>query len=110
MNGSIPITLDGQWTFTNATNAPDANDALFQGNIACSRDPSWQWWRQSVSPYALIALVPIFSIFLALNNLQPLRSRQTPVMVIIACIGFVTNTIANRCEYARVIFRSNLEG
>lgn len=99
MNGTIPITLDGMWTFTNQTaNMPDANDALFEGNIACARDPSWQWWRQNVSPYALIALVPIFSLFLCLNNLQPIRSKQTPVMIIIACIGFVTNTIANRCK------------
>ncbi|KAK9895646.1 DUF1212-domain-containing protein [Cystobasidium minutum MCA 4210] len=65
-------------------------------NIACARNPDWQWWRQNISPYALIALVPIFSLFLCLNNLQPIRSKQLPVMIIIACIGFVTNTIANR--------------
>lgn len=98
MNGTIPITLNGQWTFTNQTIVPDANDALFEGNIACARNPDWQWWRQNISPYALIALVPIFSLFLCLNNLQPIRSKQLPVMIIIACIGFVTNTIANRCK------------
>lgn len=104
MNGTIPITLDGQWTFSNQTaTEPDANDALFEGNIACARNPEWQWWRQNVSPYALIALVPIFSLFLCLNNLQPIRSRQLPVMIIIACIGFVTNTIANRCKLSIVL-------
>jgi hypothetical protein len=109
MNGTIPITLDGLWTFTNQTaNMPDANDALFEGNVACARDPSWQWWRQNVSPYALIVLVPIFSLFLCLNNLQPIRSKQLPVMIIIACIGFVTNTIANRCKLFLHVHRSKI--
>lgn len=101
LNGSSSLFLDGQWTFTNDTASSThdrANDALFQGNIACARDPNWQWWRQGIPPWALFFLVPTFTLFLCLNNLQPVWSRQLPVMVVIACIGFVTNTVANNCK------------
>ena len=50
----------------------------------------------SVNVYWLFFLVPGFSFFLSLWNLQPLRSKELPVMVLIAIIGFVTNRLATQ--------------
>lgn len=94
-NATMPYGLAGTFTFTNATAANDPSAALFRGKIMCARDPDWPWWRQGMNPYALIALVPAFSLLLAMSNLQPLRSKQMPVMVVIACIGYGTNMLAN---------------
>jgi uncharacterized membrane protein YjjB (DUF3815 family) len=49
----------------------------------------------------LLLLVPAFSILLSMWNMQPLRSRQLPVMVLISCIGFLTNTLANHYIFDR---------
>ncbi|CAD6577107.1 MAG: hypothetical protein CYPHOPRED_000161, partial [Cyphobasidiales sp. Tagirdzhanova-0007] len=96
VNGTSPYNnLSGSFTFTNQT-TDSANNNLFKGNIMCARDPSWEWWRQSITPYALLGLVPAFSFFLSLWNMQPLRSRQLPVMVVISCIGYAANMAANK--------------
>lgn len=52
-------------------------------------------------PIYLILLVPAFSVLLSLWNMQPLKSRQLPVMVVISCIGFLTNNLANRYIFDR---------
>ncbi|KAM0751263.1 DUF1212-domain-containing protein, partial [Meredithblackwellia eburnea MCA 4105] len=72
-----------------------------KGNIMCYRDPSWEWWRQGASVYWLILLVPAFSFFLSLWNLQPIKSRELPVMVLIAIIGFITNRLATEYIFDR---------
>lgn len=51
-------------------------------------------FSSSVGLYWLILLVPAFSFFLSLWNLQPFRSKELSVMVIIAIIGFITNRLA----------------
>ena len=102
MNGTSPFMLEGAFTFNNQT-LDQAHQDLFKGNVGCMRDPSWEWWRQGVSPYTFFALVPIFSLLLCLSNLTPIRSKQLPVMVAIACTGFVTNMVANRCKLPRML-------
>lgn len=97
VNGTSPFGLSGSWTFNNAT-VDTTHSELFKGNVACPRDPSWEWWRSTVSPYFFFALVPIFSLLICVSNMTPIKSRQLPVMVTIACVGWVTNNIANRCE------------
>ncbi|EGG10445.1 uncharacterized protein MELLADRAFT_33673 [Melampsora larici-populina 98AG31] len=57
--------------------------------------------QQSINPWWMFLLVPAFSFFLSLWNLQPLRSRQMPVMVIIACAGWVCNYFANQFIFDR---------
>lgn len=94
-NSTSPYDLTGTFTFTNNSLSAKPDAGLFQGNITCSRDPAWEWWRQGINPLILIALVPTFSLLLSMWNLQPLRSRQLPVMVFIACTGFATNMLAN---------------
>lgn len=92
-NGTLPI-LAGTFTFTNATD-DQPTTTLSAGNVMCRRDPNWEWWRQRLNPLWMILLVPAFSFLLSLHNLQPIKSRQLPVMVIISCAGFVCNFFAN---------------
>jgi uncharacterized membrane protein YjjB (DUF3815 family) len=94
MNGSV--LWNGTWTFANATvGAVTASQASLQkGNVMCVRDPSWEWWRSDVSAYWLFLLVPVFSVCLSLWNLQPIRSRELPVMTAISIIGYVANRVA----------------
>ena len=101
VNSSTPlIPFNGTFTFSNATTDSIAS-SLQQGSVICSRDPSWPWWKQNMPPIYLIALVPLFSLLLSMWNMQPLRSRQLPVMVVISCIGFLTNTLANHYIFDR---------
>jgi uncharacterized membrane protein YjjB (DUF3815 family) len=98
LNGTSPYTLSGSWTFNNSTRDA-AHAALFKGDVACPRDPSWQWWRSTVSPYFLFAFVPIFALLICLSNMTPVKNKQLPVMIAIACAGWVTNNVANRCKF-----------
>ena len=96
----MPI-WQGSFTFQNSsTSAVEAAKTLESGRVTCPRDDSWGWWRQNVNDLWLIALVPMFSVLLSLWNLQPMRSRQFPAMVVISCIGFLTNRLANTCTHA----------
>lgn len=97
-NGTIP-TMQGIFTFANnsMTSAYDPTAALRQGSVSCYRDPSWEWYRQAINPYWMILLVPAFSCVLSMWNLQPVRSRNFPVMVLISCVGYTSNYFANLC-------------
>ncbi|KAK4699716.1 hypothetical protein P7C70_g6543, partial [Phenoliferia sp. Uapishka_3] len=97
MSDNTTNSFMGTFSFTNTTTTASADTASLQkGNVMCARDPGWQWWRQNVNLYWLFFLVPGFSVALSLWNLQPIRSREMPVMVIIAIIGFVTNRLATQ--------------
>ncbi|POW01748.1 hypothetical protein PSHT_12386 [Puccinia striiformis] len=79
MNGTIP-GMNGMFTFSNATGtSPTGEGELHQGRIQCYREPSWE----------------------CLWNLQPIWTKQMPVMVIIACIGWVCNYFANKFIFDR---------
>ncbi|KAA1096954.1 hypothetical protein PGT21_032365 [Puccinia graminis f. sp. tritici] len=100
MNGTIPGMI-GDFTFSNGTAGVTGEGELHQGRIQCYREPHWEWWRQPASPYWSFLLVPMFSFFLSLWNLQPIWTKQMPVMVIIACIGWVCNFFANKFIFDR---------
>ncbi|KAK4686118.1 hypothetical protein P7C73_g4009, partial [Tremellales sp. Uapishka_1] len=92
--------FNGSFTFSNeTTNQINAN--LNKGSIICVRDVVWPWYRQSMPQVYLFALVPVFSTLLCLWNMQPIRSKQLPVMVFISCIGFLTNTLGNKYIFNR---------
>jgi len=55
---------------------------------------SISWASRRASIYWLILLVPAFSFFSSLSNMQPLRSRELPVMIFIAVVGYVANRAA----------------
>ena len=101
VNASTPLVpFNGTFTFSNST--VDAyNSNLQQGNIICPRPDGLPWYRQSMPPLYLILFVPLFSILLSMWNMQPLKSRQLPVMVVISCAGYLTNTMANHYIFDR---------
>jgi len=101
MNGSVMWT--GTWTFANATAAAVDNTqaSLQKGNVMCVRGADWEWWRSDVSAYWLFLLVPAFSFFLSLWNLQPVRSRELPVMVAISIAGYIANRLATTFIFDR---------
>ena len=43
----------------------------------------------------MLFLVPIYSVFSSIANLQAIRSLQLPVMVIFSCAAFAANRTAN---------------
>jgi uncharacterized membrane protein YjjB (DUF3815 family) len=83
--------FNGTFTFSNDTTKVDADY-----EVGCARDPSWPWYQQNFPIWSLFILVPAFSLFSSSWNLQPLKSKQLPAMVIISCAAFAANTAANR--------------
>lgn len=53
--------------------------------------PGAPWYMQTPSGYWNYLCVPGYSLFLSLRNQQPIFNRELPVMVAIACAGWVTN-------------------
>ncbi|KIY74124.1 DUF1212-domain-containing protein [Cylindrobasidium torrendii FP15055 ss-10] len=93
-NNSIPMT--GTWTFTHAV-------PLFQHEIidACYRPSTFPWYLQPFPWWTAFIIVPLFSLLSSLANLQPLRSKQLPVMVVISCASYVSNKVANHYIFNR---------
>ncbi|GAA5828749.1 hypothetical protein JCM3766R1_003807 [Sporobolomyces carnicolor] len=100
---NVSQSFEGSFSFTNQTQTivSQTTASLQKGSIMCYRDPSWQWWRQGASIYWLILLVPTFSFFSSLANMQPLRSRELPVMIFIAVVGYVANRAATTFIFER---------
>ncbi|GAA5821568.1 hypothetical protein JCM10212_006518 [Sporobolomyces blumeae] len=96
-------SFSGAFSFTNQTQTivSQTTASLQKGSVMCYRDPSWQWWRQGASIYWLILLVPAFSFFSSLSNMQPLRSRELPVMIFIAVVGYIANRAATMFIFER---------
>ena len=92
--------LNGTFTFSNST-VDAVTQGLQSGSVTCFRAPEWEWWRQSMPPLYAIGLVPVFSLLGCMWNMQPLRSKQLPVMVTISCIGYLTNTLGNHYIFNR---------
>ncbi|KAH7887628.1 hypothetical protein F5I97DRAFT_1806015 [Phlebopus sp. FC_14] len=86
----------GTFTFTNATNSY-MNDII----DGCYRPASFSWYLQPFPFWTQFIIVPIFSILSSLANLQPWKSKQLPVMVVISCASYATNKIANHYIFNR---------
>jgi uncharacterized protein Usg len=86
----------GTFTFTDAV-------PLRQKNVieGCYRLPDHPWYLQPFPWWSQFIIVPIFSVLSSLANLQPWRSRQLPVMVMISCASYATNKIANHYIFNR---------
>ncbi|ORX40267.1 hypothetical protein BD324DRAFT_641162 [Kockovaella imperatae] len=101
INASSPlIPFNGTFTFSNQSYS-DVDSSLRSGHIICDRPDGLPWYRQNMPRIYAIGLVPIFSTLIALWNMQPIKSRQLPVMVVISCIGYLTNTLANHYIFDR---------
>ncbi|KAJ3710400.1 DUF1212-domain-containing protein [Lentinula raphanica] len=93
-NSTLPII--GTWTFTNSV---PTNQADFVAG--CYRPKHFPWYLRRFPPRTDLAIVPTFSLLSSLANLQPFRSKQLPVMVVISCASYASNKIANHYIFNR---------
>lgn len=84
------------FTFTNIV--PAVHDHLYLG---CYRPPDFPWYMQTFPWWTQFIIVPLFSTLSSLNNLQPLRSWDFPVMIIISCASYAANKVANHFIFQR---------
>ncbi|KAK0490848.1 DUF1212-domain-containing protein [Armillaria novae-zelandiae] len=94
VNGTMPLV--GTWTFTHAV-------SLTQHDIinACYRPKRFPWYLQPFPTWTAFIIVPVFSLFSSLANLQPLKSKQLPIMVAISCCSYASNKVANHYIFNR---------
>ncbi|KAG6903500.1 hypothetical protein C0995_005523 [Termitomyces sp. Mi166 len=93
-NSSIPLV--GTWTFTHAVATETLN--IEKG---CYRPQSFPWYLQPFPVWTAFIIVPVFSTLSSLANLQPFKSKQLPVMVVISCASYASNKIANHYIFNR---------
>ncbi|TFY77460.1 hypothetical protein EWM64_g6553 [Hericium alpestre] len=88
--------LFGTFTFMNGS-------TLTQEHIVngCYRPPEFPWYLQPFPWWAQFFIVPLFSILSSLANLQPWRSKQLIVMVVISCFAYAANKVANHYIFNR---------
>ncbi|KAF8264762.1 DUF1212-domain-containing protein [Lactarius quietus] len=88
--------LVGTFAFTTGT-------SLLEMNIigGCHRLPGFPWYFQPFPFWSQFITVPAFSILSSLGNLQPWRSWDLVVMVVISCISFAANKTANHFIFNR---------
>lgn len=86
----------GEFTFSNGTKS-----ALNTGSINCQRLEDWPWYRQEVTPWLDFLFVPVFAFLGCFALLHPFKSREVPVSVVIACVGYVVNHVANEFIFGR---------
>ncbi|KAJ6455277.1 hypothetical protein C8R47DRAFT_1228304 [Mycena vitilis] len=62
-------------------------------DYACSisHDPGGPWWQQTPKLWWAFLTVPTYSLFLSMRNHAPWRNRDMVLLVVISCIGWVTN-------------------
>ncbi|KAJ3517983.1 hypothetical protein NLJ89_g154 [Agrocybe chaxingu] len=80
---SATVSLTGTWVADNSTNG-----------TSVPMNGTWTFSRTFI-------IVPLFSTLSSLANLQPFRSKQLPVMVIISCFSYASNRIANHYIFNR---------
>ena len=94
INRGQPLT----GTFTFATDPPYSSEHILEG---CYRPPSFPWYLQRFPWYSQFVIVPVFSVLSSLANLQPLFTRELLVMVVISCVSYAANKIANHFIFNR---------
>ncbi|KAJ7498775.1 hypothetical protein FB451DRAFT_1334402 [Mycena latifolia] len=93
-NFSLP--QNGTWTFVHAV-SPHTADII----DGCFRRPHAAWFLQPFPAWCAFIIVPVFSLISSLANLQPYRSKQLPVMVVISCCSYASNKVANHYIFNR---------
>ncbi|GBE79531.1 hypothetical protein BKA93DRAFT_830826 [Sparassis latifolia] len=88
--------LQGTFTFTNST--PYIVEHIITG---CYRPPSFPWYLQPFPWWSQFIIVPTFSILSSLANLQPFWTVELVVMVVISCVSYAANKIANHFIFNR---------
>jgi len=85
-------------TFTVTYQSPQEDLYIHEG---CYRFPNRQWYLQPFPWWTQFFLVPLFSLFSSLSNMQPILSIQLIVMVIISCAAYAANKAANMYIFRR---------
>jgi hypothetical protein len=80
--------LGGTFSFSNGSSEDVVLHQYHYQAKGCYRDPTWPWFLQPFPKWTLFVLVPLYSLFSSSWNLQPLKDRQLPVMVIISCCSY----------------------
>jgi len=93
---SLP-NVTGTFTFTNATNAFSTQNVI----DGCFRQGDWPWYLRPFPSWTEYIIVPIFSILSSLANLQPAKSKELVVMVVISCASYASNKVANHYIFNR---------
>jgi hypothetical protein len=57
----------------------------------CARQVDGPWYLRQLPIWTLFILVPVYSIISSLWKLQPFRSKQLVVMVVISCCSYAAN-------------------
>ncbi|KDR66937.1 hypothetical protein GALMADRAFT_258828 [Galerina marginata CBS 339.88] len=67
-------------------------------DFSCSltHDPSGPWYQRTPSTWWAFLTVPMFSLFLSMRNQAPYNRKEMPLLVAIACAGWVTNYFVGR--------------
>ncbi|KAJ7765013.1 hypothetical protein DFH07DRAFT_867174 [Mycena maculata] len=90
------IPSNGTWIFVHAVEPHTAD--IIDG---CYRPQSFPWYLQPFPTWCAFIIVPLFSLLSSLANLQPFRSKQLPVMVVISCCSYASNKVANHYIFDR---------
>ncbi|EOR01514.1 hypothetical protein J056_004300 [Wallemia ichthyophaga EXF-994] len=83
----------GYQFFRLVTNQWDNDDNSAGSDYRCAsvHTPDAPFYQKSIDPYWYILCVPIYAIFISLRNKASIKSRELPLMVIIAICGFTVN-------------------
>ncbi|CDO72990.1 hypothetical protein BN946_scf185007.g44 [Trametes cinnabarina] len=90
-NTSTPLSQLGG-TFTFMQSADSGTSHIIKG---CYRNPAWPWWRQPFPWWTMLFLVPMYSTFSSIANLQAIKSIQLPIMIVFSCAAYAANKGAN---------------
>jgi Threonine/Serine exporter, ThrE len=93
-NADVPLL--GTFTFTHSI--PLSEENIVDG---CYRPGSFPWYLRRFPFWTEFIIVPVFSILSSLANLQPIKSKQLVVMVIISCVSYASNKVANHYIFNR---------
>ncbi|KAI0322516.1 DUF1212-domain-containing protein [Amylostereum chailletii] len=92
--GDAPLA--GTFSFTNGTTS--AQEYIHEG---CYRPPTFPWYLQPYPFYTQFVIVPVFSILSSLGNLQPWKTFDLVIMVVISCASYAANKAANHFIFNR---------
>ncbi|KAG9124776.1 hypothetical protein FRC07_010268 [Ceratobasidium sp. 392] len=83
------IIFDGAFSFLKP--AASVSNTVKYVSKGCMRNMNGPWYLQQLPIWTLLILVPVYSTISSLWKLQPFRSKQLPVMVIISCASYAAN-------------------
>ncbi|KAG5733554.1 hypothetical protein E4T56_gene15765 [Termitomyces sp. T112] len=79
------LPLVGTWIFTHSIAIETLN--IVKG---CYRPQSFLWYLQPLPFWTSFIIIPVFFTLSSLANLQPFKSKQLPIMVVISCASYAS--------------------